>query len=67
MRCVLDGFDPATGHPGRLVLARLIVNREQFLALRLENVDPEVCFKTLGGKTSGRPSNLKPIEVIPPY
>jgi len=65
LRCVVDGYDPATGHPGRLVLARLCVERERVNSIRLENVDPEVCFKSLGGKTNGRPSNLKPIEVLP--
>lgn len=67
LRCAINGYDPATGHPGRLVLAHVSVTRGQFAGLRLENVDPEVCFKSLGGKTNGRPANLKPIEVIPPY
>jgi restriction system protein len=64
LRCVIDGYDPATGHAGRLVLAQLCVDRERFNNLRLDNVDPEVCYKNLGGNTNGRPSNLKPIEVL---
>jgi restriction system protein len=65
LKCVIDGFDPATGHPGQLVLARLRVEREHLDDIKLENVDPEACFKNLGGKTSSRPSNLRPIEVLP--
>ncbi len=62
---VVDGYDPATGQPGRLVLSRLRADRERFAGLRLENVDPEICFKDLGGITSGRPSNLRIMEVLP--
>jgi DNA polymerase III epsilon subunit-like protein len=65
VRCVVDGYDPATGHPGRLVLALLRVRRDNLTSLRLDNVAPEVCFKSLGGKINGRPANLKPIEVLP--
>jgi restriction system protein len=65
LRCVFEGFDPATGHPCRLVLGQLYVSRDRINKLKLDKVDPEVCFKELGGKTNGRPSNLKPIEVLP--
>jgi restriction system protein len=64
LRCVIDGYDPATGHPAQLVLAQLLVDRERLNCLRLENVDPEICFKNLGGNTNNRPSSLKPIEVL---
>ena len=65
LRCVVGGYDPATGHPSRLVIARLRVDLERVSGLRIENVDAETCFMELGGHTNGRPSNLKPIEVLP--
>jgi len=64
LRCVVEGYDPATGHPGCLVLARICADRERVEKLMLENVDPETCYKDLGGKTNGRPCNLKPLEVL---
>lgn len=60
----VDGYDPATGHPAYLIIARCEVSKEKFRGLRLKNVDPHACFKELGGKTKTRPSNQKPLEAI---
>ena len=62
--CVIDGFDPATGHAAQLVLAHLHVELEEVRKLKLQNVDPQACFKELGGKAKGRPCNLKPVTVL---
>lgn len=61
----IDGYDPATGNPAHLIIAKCAVSKEQFRGLRLKNVDPYTCFKELGGKTKTRPSNQKPLEAIP--
>ncbi|GIW95177.1 MAG: hypothetical protein KatS3mg110_3218 [Pirellulaceae bacterium] len=64
VRIAVEGYDPATGHPALLVLARLTASREQYHNLRLETVDPQECFKALGGVTKARPSALRPIESL---
>lgn len=58
---VVTHNDPATGNLISPCILSLDVNRDMMLSIRLAGVQPEACFKHLGGISAGRPSQMKPI------
>lgn len=54
--------DPATGQDVRTCLLSLEVGRETMRGINLAGADPAACFKHLGGRSAGRPSQLRGVE-----
>lgn len=53
--------DPATGNFVSPCILSLDVDRDAMLSIYIASVQPEACFKHLGGISAGRPSQYKPI------
>lgn len=73
LRCiVLNGhvrmIDPANGREARPCIAALRAEREAFLAVDLSKVDPEKCFRALGGRAATKLHAPDPVEpfALPP-
>lgn len=57
-------LDPATGHSQRACILSLAAGRAEFSALLLTRVDPEICFRTLGGRAGPSPSAGEPVAPL---
>ncbi|MFI8203794.1 restriction endonuclease [Streptomyces sp. NPDC085937] len=59
----VDGHDPTTGRPDRIVLATVMAERSAFQQLHLAQVDPESCLSdALRGQVSARPDQLAAVR-----
>ncbi|MFJ9000400.1 restriction endonuclease [Streptomyces sp. NPDC102359] len=59
----VDGHDPTTGRPDRIVLATVMAERSAFQGLHLAQVDPESCLSdALRGQVSARPDQLAAVR-----
>ncbi|MCY4540320.1 MAG: TerB N-terminal domain-containing protein [Chloroflexi bacterium] len=54
----VDAINPGTGQPGRFCLIALDVQREHFLDLNLQQVEPVACLKGLNARVSSKPDLL---------
>ncbi|MEQ8147452.1 restriction endonuclease [Streptomyces sp. OP7] len=59
----VDGHDPTTGRPDRIVLVTVMAERSAFQQLHLAQVDPESCLSdALRGQVSARPDQLAAVR-----
>lgn len=58
----VDAINPSTGQPGRFHLIALNVQREHFLNLNLERVEPVACLKGLNARLSSKPDQMLPVS-----
>lgn len=65
---VFSGFvhriDPATGNDTTPYLLSVRVDRETFLQLNLERIDPTECLRNLGAQVSPRPEEAQPVKPV---
>ncbi|AQQ69684.1 EcoKMrr [Limihaloglobus sulfuriphilus] len=65
---VFNGFvhsiDPATGKEKNSYLLSLLANREDFLKINLESVDPKTCFKKLKGVACAQLNTITPVAPL---
>lgn len=57
-------IDKATGNDVHSIILSLMVNREEFLAINLSNIEPKLCFKNLKGVSASSLIGLTPIAPI---
>lgn len=62
----IEAIDPATGHLVKRPILSLRARREEFLRLNLADVEPEACFRSLGGVAGSRLAKLERVEPIEP-
>ena len=60
----IETVDPGTGHLIERYIMSLRARRGEFLRLNLADVEPEACFRSLGGKSGSRLARLEPVEPI---
>jgi len=60
----VNSINKATGRMEYKCILSIQVNKEKFMEIQLENVDPKVCFKNLKGVASSKLSTLTPIQPI---
>ncbi len=60
----IEAVDSATGHLVKRHILSLRARRNEFLGLNLADVEPEACFRSLGGVAGSRLAKLEPIEPI---
>ena len=59
-----DWFDPATGAPRTGIICSLQAQVSEFMALQLDQVDPEACFRHLKGIAVPSFDSISPIRPI---
>ena len=60
----VESLDKATGHKIDACIVSVQANRQEFLSINLENIDPKLCFKSLKGVGSSKLHSLTPIAPI---
>ncbi len=60
----VSAVNKATGKKEINCILSVQANKEEFVQIELENVDPKVCFKNLKGVASSKLSTLTPIQPI---
>lgn len=58
----VDAINPSTGRPGRFCLIAFSVQREHFLNLNLQQVEPVACLRGLNAAFSTKPDQLLPVS-----
>lgn len=61
---IVTSVNRSTGKQVTACLLSLRANRDEFLAINLEQVDPKACFKLLKGVASSKLSGLSPVPPI---
>lgn len=60
----VNAINKATGKEETNCILSIQANKEEFMQIELENVDPKICFKNLKGVASSKLSSLTPIQPI---
>lgn len=60
----VESINKSTGHHANSCIMSLQANREEFLHINLEKVDPKACFKQLKGISASKLHGLSPIAPI---
>jgi len=60
----VESTDKATGQEVNACIISVQANRQEFLSINLENIDPKLCFKSLKGVGSSKLHSLTPIAPI---
>lgn len=60
----VHSVDPGTGLDANACILSLCVTREEFLSIKLENVDPKECFRKLKGVGSSKLHSITPVAPI---
>jgi restriction system protein len=60
----VSSIDKATGIEAHACIMSIHVQRQEFLAIRLDQVDPKACFRKLKGVASSKLTELTPIRPV---
>lgn len=61
---VVDGIDPATGNEVSTTIMSAVFEKEKFVEVNLERVDPKACFKSFNGVSAASLAGLAPIAPV---
>lgn len=60
----VETINPSTGQTIRPCIVSIQAKREEFLAINLERIDPQACFKSLKGIAGTKLHNLTPVAPV---
>jgi len=61
---IVESIDKATGQTATACIVSVQANKQEFMSINLEHVDPKACFKKLKGIGSSKLHSLTPIAPI---
>lgn len=61
---VVEGIDPATGNEVSTTIMSAVFEKEKFVEVNLERVDPKACFKSFNGVSAASLAGLAPIAPV---